>query len=585
MKKVTGWLTRPFNNLRLREKLFVMFLLGAIIPLVFFVLYSYQTIKSELSDQMYTNSVASVAQINSNLENKLDTYTKLSANLYLNNSLRAYLTNNYTEEPSLFVDAYQYINNTFSNMLTTNPDIHSMSIYINNDSLPADGIYIKRMDDAFKRSTTYRSLLNSYGNVRFVATPPVVDQPSMFTLTRMLNISNLDNAYGILTINILESDIFRLMEKETSEKTILIVNDSGLIMSAKDKNMLNRPLNQFVKEKFPSAREGRFDSSFNGEKMLVVYNTTKFGWKSISLVPYSSFLTKANKTAKRILIFALISFGLMTLFIYATARQFTKRVDYLVGMIRRIEREEFDLFDMRPLGRDEIGQIGNVLRKMAQRLSNLISDVYKKEIDKREAEMNVLQAQINPHFLYNTLASISSLAIRNSDQRMNKMVTDLAKFYRISLNKGKNKLSIHEEIQLTRYYVAIQQVRFGELIRVLYQIEESVLPCPIVKLTLQPFVENAMNHAIWDDTLGINIMIKAYRDGHDIILKVIDDGMGMHMRGHSGEELPVSSDNLSGYGIRNVDNRIKLLYGESYGVSIYSRLGIGTTVTIRIPGR
>lgn len=88
----------------------------------------------------------------------------------------------------------------------------------------------------------------------------------MFTLTRMLNISNLDNAYGILTINILESDIFRLMEKETSEKTILIVNDSGLIMSAKDKNMLNRPLNQFVKEKFPSAREGRFDSSFNGEK-------------------------------------------------------------------------------------------------------------------------------------------------------------------------------------------------------------------------------------------------------------------------------------------------------------------------------
>ncbi|WP_339204555.1 sensor histidine kinase [Paenibacillus sp. FSL K6-3182] len=585
MKKVTGWLTRPFNNLRLREKLFVMFLLGAIIPLVFFVLYSYQTIKSELSDQMYTNSVASVAQINSNLENKLDTYTKLSANLYLNNSLRAYLTNNYTEEPSLFVDAYQYINNTFSNMLTTNPDIHSMSIYINNDSLPADGIYIKRMDDAFKRSTTYRSLLNSYGNVRFVATPPVVDQPSMFTLTRMLNISNLDNAYGILTINILESDIFRLMEKETSEKTILIVNDSGLIMSAKDKNMLNRPLNQFVKEKFPSAREGRFDSSFNGEKMLVVYNTTKFGWKSISLVPYSSFLTKANKTAKRILIFALISFGLMTLFIYATARQFTKRVDYLVGMIRRIEREEFDLFDIRPLGRDEIGQIGNVLRKMAQRLSNLISDVYKKEIDKREAEMNVLQAQINPHFLYNTLASISSLAIRNSDQRMNKMVTDLAKFYRISLNKGKNKLSIHEEIQLTRYYVAIQQVRFGELIRVHYQIEESVLPCPIVKLTLQPFVENAMNHAIWDDTLGINIMIKAYRDGHDIILKVIDDGMGMHMRGHSGEELPVSSDNLSGYGIRNVDNRIKLLYGESYGVSIYSRLGIGTTVTIRIPGR
>jgi two-component system sensor histidine kinase YesM len=112
-----------------------------------------------------------------------------------------------------------------------------------------------------------------------------------------------------------------------------------------------------------------------------------------------------------------------------------------------------------------------------------------------------------------------------------------------------------------------------------------VLPCPIVKLTLQPFVENAMNHAIWDDKLGITIMIKAYRDGPDIILKIIDDGMGMRMRGECGNDLPASGDPLSGYGIRNVDNRIKLLYGDSYGISIYSRLGIGTTVTIRIPGR
>ncbi|WP_141500271.1 sensor histidine kinase [Paenibacillus luteus] len=585
MKRLTGWLTRPFNNLRLREKLFVMFLLGAIIPLLFFVSYSYQTVKSELSDQMYTNSMSSVAQINSNLENKLDTYTKLSATLYLNSTLRAYLTTNYSIDPSMYVDAYQYINSTFTNMLTTNPDIKSISVYINNDSLPTDDIFIKRMDDAFRKSDVYLSLLNTYGNVRFVSTPPVVDQPSMFTLARMLNIGKLDTVYGILTINILESDIYRLMEKESSDKTVLIVNERGIIMSTKDKSMLNRPLQQYITTDFLDSEEGRFDSTFNGEKMLVVYNTTKFGWKSVSLVPYSSFLSKANNTAKRILVYALISFGLMALLIYVTARLFTKRVEYLVGIIRRIEKEEFDFVDIRPLGRDEIGQLGNVLRKMSQRLSTLISDVYKKEIDKREAEMNVLQAQINPHFLYNTLASISSLAIRNSDPRMNKMVTDLAKFYRISLNKGKSRLSIHEEIQLTRYYVAIQQVRFGDLIRVQYQIDESVLPSSIVKLTLQPFVENAMNHAIWDDQLGITIVIKAYREGPDILLKIIDDGMGMRMSGKSPHELPEGGDTLSGYGIRNVDNRIKLLYGESYGVSIYSRLGIGTTVTIRIPGR
>ncbi|MBD2868000.1 cache domain-containing sensor histidine kinase [Paenibacillus arenilitoris] len=583
MRRLAGLLTRPINNLRLREKLFLMFLLGAIIPLLFFVTYSYDTIKGELSDQMYSNTVSSVAQINSNLENKLDTYTKLSATLYLDNNLRAYLTNNYAEEPTLFVDAYKYINNTFVNMLTTNPDIHSMSVYVSNDTLPADDLFVKRMDDKFKQSLPYRALKNTYGNVRFVTTPPVPDQPPMFTLARMLNISNLNNTYGVLTINILESDIFRLMEKESQDKTVLIVNEKGIIMSAKDKTMLSRPLAAYLPDSLPDAGQGRFDSTYIGEDMLVVYNTTKFGWKSVSLVPYNSFLSKANETAKRIILIALISFGVMALLIYITARLFTKRVEYLVGMIRRIEREEFDLIDIRPLGRDEIGQLGNVLRKMTGRLSSLISDVYKKEIDKKEAEMNALQAQINPHFLYNTLASISSLAIRNSDPRMNKMVTDLAKFYRISLNKGKSQISVNEELQLTKYYVAIQQVRFADLLRVHYRIDESVLPCPIVKLTLQPFVENCINHAIWDDKCGINIIIKAYREGPDIVLKVIDDGMGM--RGCDKRELPESGSALSGYGIRNVDNRIKLLFGDSYGVSVYSRLGIGTTVTIRIPGR
>jgi two-component system sensor histidine kinase YesM len=580
MRKLVGWLINPFYNWRLREKLFVMFLLGGILPLLFFVQYSYSTIRSELSSQMVANTGSTVAQINSNLENKLDTYTKLSATLYLDSSLRAYLTNDYSKDPSLFVDAYKYINNSFVNMLTTNPDIDSMTIFISNETLPTDGMYIKAMDDSFMSSLPYKSLRGSFGDVRFVTSPPLPDKPPMFTLTRLLNISSMNNPYGVLTINILESDIFRLMEKEANDKTVLIINEEGIVMSAKDKTLLNLPID--LPDTFPEETNGKFDSTYNGERVLVVYNTTKYGWKSVSLIPYSSFLSKAHLTAKRILTYALVSLALMAIMIYVTARLFTKRMEKLVGMIRRIEKEDFELIDIRPLGRDEIGQIGNALRKMGQRLNSLISDVYMKEIDKREAELNVLQAQINPHFLYNSLASISSLAIRNADPRMNKMVTDLAKFYRISLNKGKNTLSVHEEIQLTRYYVSIQQVRFANLLRVHYDIDESVLPCPIVKLTLQPFVENCINHAIWDHEHGINIIIRAYRDGQDILLNVIDDGMGMRMQ--SGL-LPQSEDTLSGYGVRNVDNRIKLLFGDSYGVSIFSRLGIGTTVTIRIPGR
>lgn len=576
-----GWLIKPLYNWRLREKLFVMFLLGGILPLLFFVLYSYTTVRDELSSQMVANTRSSVAQINTNLENKLETYTKLSATIYLDSTLRAYLTNDYSKDLTLFVDAYKYMNNAFSNMLTTNPDIDSMTIYRTNETLPVDNLFIKSLNDRFRQSLAYKSLNGSYGNVRFVTSPSEPDQPAVFTLARMLNINSMNNPYGVLTINILESDIFRLMEKESADKTVLIVNEHGTVMSARDKGLLNGPIP--LPDALPSQHEGQFDSVYNGERVLVVYDTTKFGWRSVSLIPYDSFLSKANLAAKRILAYALASMVGMALLIYIAARLFTKRIESLVGMMRRIEKEEFELGDIRPLGRDEIGQVGNALKRLSQRLSTLISDVYKKEIDKREAEMNVLQAQINPHFLYNSLASISSLAIRNADPRMNKMVTDLAKFYRISLNKGKNTLSIHEELQLTKYYVSIQQVRFANLLRVHYDIDESVLPCPIVKLTLQPFVENCINHAIWDQELGVNIIIRARRDGQDISLSVVDDGMGMRMC--DGPELPQSGDKLSGYGIRNVDNRIRLLYGDSYGVSVYSRLGIGTSVTIRVPGR
>ncbi|MDQ6419972.1 sensor histidine kinase [Paenibacillus sp. LHD-117] len=581
MGNMPGWLIKPLYNWRLREKLFVMFLLGGILPLLFFVLYSYSTIRGELSSQMVANTRSTVAQINANLESKLETYTKLSATLYLDSTLRAYLTNDYSKDPSLFVDAYKYINNAFVNMLTTNPDIDSMTIYRSNETLPVDDMFIKRMDENFRETLAYQSLSGSFGNVRFVTSPSEPDMPAVFTLSRMLNINSMSNPYGVLTINILESDIFRLMEKESMDKTVLIVNEQGTVMSARDKTLLNQPIP--LPDELPGDPAGQFDSIYDGKQVLVVYNTTKFGWKSVALIPYGSFLSKANAAAKRILAYALASVTVMALLIYIAARLFTKRVESLVGMMRQIEKEEFELGDIRPLGRDEIGQVGNALRRLSQRLSTLISDVYKKEIDKREAELNVLQAQINPHFLYNSLASISSLAIRNADPRMNKMVTDLAKFYRISLNKGKNTLSIHEEIQLTQYYVSIQQVRFANLLRVHYDIDESVLPCPIVKLTLQPFVENCINHAIWDQELGINIIIRAYRDRQDIVLSVVDDGMGMRMA--SGRELPQSGDTLSGYGIRNVDNRIKLLFGDSYGVSIFSRLGIGTTVSIRIPGR
>lgn len=573
------FIAKTFLNLSLRSKLFAVFCIVSILPLLFFVNYSYVTTKRELTAQVYTNMIATTDQINANLETKLDSYSKISASIYLDSTLRLLLTKDYTDSTD-YLESYIYFNNVLNNVLAANPDIRAASIYTNNTTFPADSVFIKRIDDEARATRWYEAINHTYGNVTYsVSSNPTTPEP-IFTMARLLNNNSLNYPYGILTFNISEAEIYRLMAKEDKQKDIYIVDENGTILSNQNKSLLNQNITQLIPGTFGESKSGSFDSVYNGEKSFVVYNTIQNGWKTISVIPYKSFITNAQNASKRILFIALGSMAISILLIYITARFFTKRIESLLQVIRRIEREDFNV-NMRFMGHDEIGQLSFAFQKMSSRLKELINEVYKKEISKKEAEMNMLQAQINPHFLYNTLASISALAIKHQDNTINEMVSHLAKFYRISLNKGKMILPISEEIKLTKYYIAIQQNRFEGLLRLHYVIDESVLVYQTVKLALQPFVENAINHAIWDDELGINIIIKAYKDDRDIYLEVIDDGMGM--RPETMERALNKPDNVSGYGITNVDQRIKLAFGDEYGVSLYSKFGVGTKAQIRIP--
>ncbi|NQX58708.1 cache domain-containing sensor histidine kinase [Paenibacillus qinlingensis] len=574
------FIARTFLNLSLHRKSFAVFCIVSILPLLFFVKYSYDTTKQELTTQIYSNMIATTDQINTNLETKLDSYSKISASIYLDNTLRLLLIKDYSEDETEYLDSYIYFNNVMKNVLATNPDIRAVSIYISNTTFPADSVYIKRIDAAAKATNWYASIANSHGNVTYSVSANTDTTEPVFTLARLLNNNSLNYPYGILTFEIAEADIYRLMEKEDKQKDIYIVNENGTILSNRNKSLLNQNITSLIPGTFGENQSGSFDSMYNGQKSLVVYNTIKNGWKTISVIPYKSFISNAQKASKRVLLMALSSIAISVFLIYITSRFFTKRIESLLQVIRRVEREDFNV-NMTFMGHDEIGQLAFAFQKMIGRLKELINEVYKKEIAKKEAEMNMLQAQINPHFLYNTLASISSLAIKHGDNRINEMVSHLAKFYRISLNKGKMILPISEEIKLTKYYIAIQQHRFEGLLRIHYDIDDSVLVYQTVKLALQPFVENAINHAVWDDEVGINIIIKVYRDDCDIYLQVIDDGMGM--RAETMARALNKTDSISGYGITNVDQRIKLAFGDEYGVTLYSKFGIGTKAQIRIP--
>ncbi|MEK4346548.1 cache domain-containing sensor histidine kinase [Paenibacillus sp. FSL P4-0184] len=569
----------PFIDLSFRSKLFLVFVLVTIIPMMLFVYFSFELTKSKLTDQIYINMMNSTAQINKNLENKLDSYEHISASIYLDNRLATYLTSEYQDDPS-YLDVYQYIGNRIDTVMAAYPDFGSVFIYSDNPSLPKDNYYIKPVTPEVKETELYKQLMQSHGNIIHLSSPQSQDNPAMFTLARLLNNNRNQYPYGILVFEISESVIYSLMEKEAGGKDIFIVNDKGLILSAADKQLLNTSLPEMLDRSFDELPSGRFDTTYKGEKAFAVYNTLTNGWKTVSIFPYDSIIQDAKSLSELIIKISLGFIVVALLLIYITASMFSKRIRMLIRMIRRLERGDFNPTNDEYLGNDEIGQLHFAFKQMTTRLKSLITEVYQKELQNKEAELDLLQAQINPHFLYNTLGSISSLALKHQDTRIQDLVLHLAKFYRISLNKGKSILTINEELKLTQSYNAIQLIRFKGQLNITYNIDEAILPYSTVKLALQPFVENAVLHAVWNQESPLNIHIKGVVEDSDIILSVIDDGMGM-----SRETLHTLLDDKPGrgYGISNVDRRIKLRFGEHYGVTVFSRLGIGTTVQIRLP--
>jgi sensor histidine kinase YesM len=260
------------------------------------------------------------------------------------------------------------------------------------------------------------------------------------------------------------------------------------------------------------------------------------------------------------------------------AERLTSPLRRMKRAIRRIGEGDFSS-RLQVDGHHEIAEIGNTINWLLMRFDELIQQVYVTGLQKKEKELQVLQAQINPHFLYNTLSSISRLGKLGEINKMHDMVMGLAKFYRLSLNDGKAIITIGKEIEQIKTYIDIQKIKYGDRMDVYYDIDPCVLEFETVKLIIQPFVENVLEHA-WEGD-HVSIRIEASMVSKVIVFYVMDDGCGMSeelvRQLHSPGEVHV------GYGIRNVQERIKLQYGDDYGVSIFSKEGAGTKVQIIVP--
>ena len=307
------------------------------------------------------------------------------------------------------------------------------------------------------------------------------------------------------------------------------------------------------------------------------------GWTIVARVPVTIIEQEAKKVTTFIIGICVLCFFLFTFAGVFISRYFSKRITKFVSVLNAFR--EGDLHKrIAYRGKDEFSQIATALNGMGEDVGALINKVYLAQLQKKEAELEMLQMQINPHFLYNTLSSINRLAKFGENEKLQKMVVQLGKFYRLTLNSGRTLIPISSEIEQANAYLDIQKVKYGGRLEVLFDVDAAVWPYETIKIILQPFIENVLKHAWSGDRIHIRIV--ASKEGDEIHYRIIDDGMGMPAR--KVEEIlnPVSeSESETGYGIRNIDQRIKLQYGPEYGVSIFSRRGVGTTVLLRIPAK
>ena len=329
---------------------------------------------------------------------------------------------------------------------------------------------------------------------------------------------------------------------------------------------------------------GRVDGSYQEQQVIYAVKTLdNYGWRVVG-VSYINELVTAKETEVFgiVLVMLAIIFFVTLISSYIMSCVVSKPIQRLVNDMGEFEKNAAD-YSYSPMGGiGEIQFLSQSFGHMVKRIQSLMNQVRQEEITLRKTELKALQAQINPHFLYNTLDSIGWLCEEERSRDAVEMVNALAKLFRISISKGHELITVEKELEHARSYLKIQKLRYKNQFNYEFQVEEGCLAYYCNKITLQPIIENAIYHGLNRMVDEGQIVVRAYTDGEDMVFEVEDNGVGM-TKEQCDSILQREPGENSGIGIKNVNDRIQIYFGEGYGIQIESELDEGTKVMIRMP--
>jgi two-component system, sensor histidine kinase YesM len=390
---------------------------------------------------------------------------------------------------------------------------------------------------------------------------------------------------GVLLVDLNYSVINNLCKQIELGKRgyVFIVDPSGSLVYHPQQQLIYSQLKFEQLETVLGIKSGSVTVNTGNEQKLYTVNTTSFGWKIVGVTYPDDLVANKQQMQGTAALWGAVSLIFAMAISVLLSYALTKPLKNLEINMKKAERGEFDI-RVEIESTNEIGKLARTFNLMIMKIKELMSQIVVEQEMKRVSELKALQAQIKPHFLYNTLDSIIWMAETGKMEEVVEMTSSLSKLLRSTIGEGEELIPIARELEHIRHYLTIQNMRYRNKFTYSIEVHEDILECSILKLVLQPLVENAIYHGIKHNPEQGHILIRCKIEQNDITIQVIDNGVGMNPEQMSKLLLQKADYRIgSGVGVANVNHRIQLYFGDHYGLSFASEMEEGTTVTLRIP--
>lgn len=574
-----------FGNGGIRSIIFLYFTITAAAASIFIGLSLYTRMSGQVSETVMEENQILIDQVNRSVENYLKTVMKLSDSLYYSIIKNADLS-----DPS--------VGERFNLLYENNMDqTDSIALFSADgellESVPA--LRVRNNLDVTREAWFSYTLDRTENQHFFLPQVQQIFESSsdqyrwVIPMTRVVEITKgTDTVQGILLIHLNYTGLKLLLDGVTlgNEGYIYLIDGNGEIIYHPRAQLIDSGLEYENNRAVSEYRDGIYQETFQGEERVITVKSVGYtGWKLIGVAPRQTVSLNSLKTQLLVVFVAAFILFLMSLVNSYISSRITTPIRKLELSVNEIEKGNLNA-KVDAEGSYEIRHLGQSVQNMAKQIQVLMADIVSEHEKKRKQEFDTLQSQINPHFLYNTLDIIVWMIENEKPDQAVKAVTALARFFRISLSRGKSIITVKDELEHVRNYLMIQHMRFKNRFSYTIEAEDEVLDLASLKLMLQPLVENAIYHGMEFMDGDGEIFISAWKEGEDLYLKVSDNGLGMteEQVARLFSDTPhTGSSRGSGIGVKNVNERIRLYFGSEYGLSIESEPDEGTVVTIHLP--